>query len=165
MVVSVLMILSFKDAFAGRIAFLRDDSGGVTINVKGIIRNPPPCIINNNQLIDVDFGDELAINKVDGKNYRQNIDYSIVCSGVSSENIKISIQGSSTDFDNATLQTNMPDLGVELQNDGVKLNVGDWVNSTWPDLPVLQAVPVKRTGSNLATGEFNAGATMVVDWQ
>jgi type 1 fimbria pilin len=160
------MLLAAAPASSARLPALRDgaEDGTVTVTIKGILLAAPPCIINNNQPIDVNFGDNLNISKIDGNNFIKPVDYSVTCNG-SSNDMKLSIEGNATDFDAAALQTNMRDLGVELQHDGNKVNVGEAINFTWPTLPALQAVPVKRTGATLSPGEFSAGATLVVNLQ
>ncbi|MBI3310209.1 MAG: fimbrial protein, partial [Serratia liquefaciens] len=40
-----------------------------------------------------------------------------------------------------------------------------WFNFTYPNLPVLRAVPVKTPGSTLTPGGFSAAATLQVDYQ
>lgn len=166
-VLCFLLLASNNNALAGRKLPLRANSSGVfNITIKGVIITPPPCTINNNQPIDVNFGDDLSIKKIDGVNYLKGIDYTVTCTNTSSNEMKLSIQGTATDFDdNAALQTNMNDLGIELQQDGKKLKPGDWINFTYPTFPVLEAVPVMRSGGTLTAGVFTAGATMVVDWQ
>ncbi|MDA3131533.1 hypothetical protein [Atlantibacter subterraneus] len=37
----------------------------------------PPCTISNGQTIEVDFGDDLGVEKIDGNNNKQNVNYSI----------------------------------------------------------------------------------------
>jgi len=161
------ILLAAAPAIGARLPALRDgaDNGTVTVTIKGILLEAPPCVINNNQPIDVNFGDNLNISKIDGSNFIKTVDYSLTCNGNSSNDMTLSIEGNATDFDAAALQTNMGDLGVELQHDGSKVNIGEAMSFTYPTLPVLQAVPVKRTGATLAPGEFSAGATMVVDLQ
>lgn len=152
---------------AGAVQF-RDSnaSGSVNVNIKGVIMKPPPCTINNNQTIDVDFGNAVDISKVDGKNYLKTIPYTLQCSGETSKGMKLSIEGTAAGFDDgAALEAGHGGLGIELQHDGAKLALNKAVNFTWPDLPALQAVPVKKPGSTLDTGSFSVGATMVVEWQ
>lgn len=139
------------------------DSAMVTIKVTVVA--PPPCIINGDQVIDVDFGSDVVTRRVDGVNYLKTVDYSLVCNGNISNAMKLQIQGATTAFDRSALQTNMADLGVALKANGSALTVNDWVNFTYPNKPVLQAVPVKRAGSTLNGGDFSAGATLMVDYQ
>jgi len=149
-------------------ARLTDNSmkGSVNVTIKGIIRTPPPCTINNNVPIDVDFGNAVDISKVDGNNYRKDISYTLECTGTARPDMKLSIEGVAASFDDgAALDAGHGGLGIELQHDGEKLVLGSAVNFSWPDKPALQAVPVKQAGATLTTGEFSVGATMIVDWQ
>ncbi|EFO5055493.1 fimbrial protein, partial [Escherichia coli] len=43
---------------------------------------------------------------------------------------------------------------------------GSWLPFNFSSgVPVLEAVPVKQSGTTLAAAEFNASATIVVDYQ
>jgi type 1 fimbria pilin len=139
------------------------DTALVTIKVSVIA--PLPCVINGDQTIDVDFGSELLTTKIDGVNYLKTVDYSLECKDNTSNAMKLQVQGSATPFNRSALQTNMADLGVALTANGSALTINDWVNFTYPDKPVLQAVPVKRAGSTLSGGDFSAGATLMVAYQ
>ncbi|MGG1905314.1 fimbrial protein [Enterobacter ludwigii] len=135
----------------------------VTIKVSVIA--PLPCVINGDKTIDVDFGSELLTTKIDGVNYLKTVDYSLECKENTSNAMKLQVQGSATSFNRSALQTNMADLGIALTANGSALTINDWVNFTYPDKPVLQAVPVKRSGSTLSGGDFSAGATLMVVYQ
>ena len=56
----------------------------------------------------------------------------------------------------------MADLGVKLFVDGADWPLNTAVKFTYPTLPAVQAVPVKRPGSTLTGGGFTAAATLVV---
>ncbi|HIE1345155.1 TPA: fimbrial protein [Serratia marcescens] len=140
-------------------------SAVTTVAVKVTVVAAPPCIINGDQIIDVDFGNELLTTKIDGNNYIKTVDYSLECKDNTSNAMKLKVQGNATTFDVSALQTNMADLGVALKANGAALTINGWVNFTYPDKPVLQAVPVKRAGSTLSGGDFSAGATLMVDYQ
>ncbi|EJE7191926.1 fimbrial protein, partial [Escherichia coli] len=46
------------------------------------------------------------------------------------------------------------------------LTSGSWLPFNFSSgVPVLEAVPVKQSGTTLAAAEFNASATIVVDYQ
>ena len=63
------------------------------------------------------------------------------------------------------LVTRKPDLGVKLFVNGYDWPLNTAVDFTYPNFPVVQAVPVKRTGSTLTGGAFDAAATLVVEYQ
>lgn len=136
------------------------------VTIKGVILSPPPCTINDNNTIDVNFGSAVDIGKVDGRNYLTDISYTIQCTGNTTNAMTLSIQGTAANFDNeAAIDAGHGGLGIELLHDGAKLKLREKITFTYPSLPSLQAVPVKKDGVTLETGEFNAGATMIVDWQ
>ncbi|RJF53920.1 fimbrial protein [Serratia inhibens] len=155
MCLSAVMLLSAVKAVA--------DTAIVTIKVTVIV--PPPCIINGDRVIDVDFGSDVVTSRVDGTNYLKTVDYTLVCQGNTSNAMKLQIQGIPTAFDSSALQTNMADLGIALKANGSALTVNDWVNFTYPNKPLLQAVPVKKAGVTLTGGDFSAGATLLVHYQ
>lgn len=165
---STAVIDTAQAARREKLARLGDDfSGSVNVTIKGIIVAPPPCTINNNQTIDVDFGDAVDINKVDGKNYRQDVSYTLECSGASSNSMTLSIVGTAIEGfdDGAALDAGHGGLGIELEHEGNKVVIGKAINFTWPDYPMLKAVPVKKPGTTLDSGAFSVGATMIVSWQ
>lgn len=135
------------------------------INVSGTIMAPPPCVINGDKTIVVNFGNNVVISRVDGSNYLTTIDYTLECKGNTKNAMKMMIEGTGATFDSGVLQTNRTDLGIALKQNGQPLKVYQWVNFTYPAKPVLQAVPVQRSGATLPTGIFYAGATLKVDYQ
>lgn len=139
---------------------------GTPVAITGTIIIPPPCVIQNDQVIEVDFGSRVGVNKVDGVNYLQDINYTLVCDAVdSSRTLSMTISGSFIDFENTALQTNMANLGIRLLKDGVPLNINNAFTFDYSNPPHLQAVPVKRSGSQLTVGDFEASATMLITYQ
>lgn len=134
-----------------------------TVTVKVTVVAPPPCVINNNRPIEVEFGDVMTI-RVDGSNYRVPVNYTLDCTGALSNAMKLQVQGSGATFDATVLQTTTPGLGIELRQGDSKLNVNSWLNFTYPNKPELWAVPVKDNSVTLTGGEFSAGATMKLDY-
>ncbi|MBH2669683.1 fimbrial protein [Serratia marcescens] len=135
-----------------------------TVTVKVTVVAPPPCVINGNRTIEVDF-DEVMIAQIDGKNYRMPVNYSLSCSGQSKNAMKLQVQGTGAAFDTTALKTNKTGLGIQLQQGSSKLALNSWLNFTYPNTPELWAVPVKQSGVTLSVGEFTAGATMKLDYQ
>ncbi len=135
------------------------------MHLYGTLVEPPACVINADQPIDVDFGKEVMTTRVDGSNYRQPVKYSLECADGVPTALKMQIQGGAAGFDSAALQTNMGDLGIAVLSNGERFPLNTWVNMTYPNTPQLQAVPIKRSGSTLSGGDFSAGATMMVDYQ
>ncbi|MGL5388526.1 MAG: fimbrial protein [Enterobacterales bacterium] len=140
-------------------------ASAMPVNVRGTIILPPPCTINNNQTIRVDFGDEVMTTRIDGVNYKQTIVYSLDCDIQKSNDLKMSIQGGTAGFGTGLLSTSKSDLGIALYYGTQQLNINTWFNYSYPNKPVLYAVPVKRSGATLTGGEFTASATLLIDYQ
>ncbi len=127
---------------------------------------PPPCVINGGATLEVPFGDDLLTTRVDGVNYRRSVPYTVVCSSPPSNAMTLELQGSGASFNSQVLQTpGKADLGIKLFINGADWPINRRVNFTYPNLPVVQAVPLKRAGSTLTSGAFSAAGTLVVNWQ
>ncbi|MGB8665546.1 MAG: fimbrial protein [Serratia inhibens] len=135
-----------------------------TVTVKVTVVAPPPCVINGNRPIEVEFGDVMTT-RVDGNNYKMPVNYTLSCTGSSSNAMKLQVKGTGAAFNATVLLTNKAGLGIELRQGDTKLAVNRWLTFSYPNTPTLWAVPVKQAGATLTGGEFSAGATMAVDYQ
>lgn len=124
----------------------------------------PACTVNDNKAIEVNFGD-VATSRVDGKNYRTQVSYTLSCSEGASKAMKLQVQGTGSAFDGSLLGTDVSGLGIRMQNGSSNLPLNQWVNFTYPDKPTLWAVPVKQSGVTLSGGRFSAAATLKVTYQ
>lgn len=136
-------------------------SAATTVSVKVIVVAQPPCVINNNKTIDVDFGTILR-DRLDGKNYRRDVNYTLDCKDQTTNEMRLSVRGNPVTFDNSALQTNISGLGISLVANGEKLGINDWLRFTYPNKPALTAIPVINKDSPPAGGDFQASATLVV---
>ncbi|WP_080353587.1 fimbrial protein [Serratia marcescens] len=135
-----------------------------TVTVK-ITLTAPPCDINNNNLIEVNFGNDVMTTRVDGEYKKMPINYTLQCQGGASNAVRMRIDGQGAAFDGGVLKTNKSDFGIELLNSGKRLPINGWLNFTYPNQPTLEAVPVKRSGARLSGGAFSASATMKVEYR
>lgn len=137
----------------------------------GTLIAPPPCTISNGlndgSKIDVDFGERIGINKVDGINYRRTVDYRIRCEeGAGKWDMTLIITGTATGFDEAAVQTQQKaDLGIRLYQNGQPFILNQALPVDPNNLPVLEAVPVKAPGNTLTEGAFEATATLQAVYQ
>ena len=131
----------------------------------GTLVEPPLCTINNGNTLTIDFK-EVGVNKVDEVNYRLPMNYTITCAGSTLPwEMILSVKGTATSFESSAVQTSVTDLGVQLLQNGqpFKLNTPIVINPASP--PALEAVPVKRPGTTLKSGGFNAAATLLAEYQ
>ncbi|NDJ59239.1 fimbrial protein [Enterobacteriaceae bacterium 4M9] len=143
------------------------------ITVMGILVEAPQCTVNGNNRIDVDFGDDVYIRKIDGVTYKKTaLAYSLDCASLADTKLKLAITGTPATFGNGLLNTDKSGLGIRLYHDNTVLPAGDgvaqYVNFTWsgPDSgPALYAVPVVEEGATLTPGDFSGSGTLVVDYQ
>ncbi|HHQ4306355.1 TPA: fimbrial protein [Serratia fonticola] len=140
-------------------------AASTVIKVTVTIVAPPPCEINNNDLIEVSFGNDVMTTRIDGSYKKRPVVYSIECKNAPNNAMKMQIQGIGAGFDGDVLQTDKDDLGVALLRDGNRQPINTWVNFTYPKLPTFEAVLVKQAGATLSGGTFSAGATMKVEYQ
>ncbi|RLM04382.1 pilus assembly protein [Gibbsiella quercinecans] len=140
------------------------DNQGTPIVISGTVVAPPPCVINEDRTIDVEFG-TVGVNKIDGNRYMQRLNYTVKCEFLdSSKQLQMKIVGSVTSFDASAITTNVTGLGIRLLANGNALTINSPFNIDYTNLPALDAVPVKSTTATLAEGEFTSGATMLVDY-
>ncbi|AZF11774.1 Minor fimbrial subunit StfE [Pseudomonas sp. R2-37-08W] len=136
-----------------------------SLTIRAVIIAPPPCVINGGSTLDVPFGNDLQTSRVDGVNYRRDVPYTVTCDSPFSNALTLELKGTVASFDSRVLSTRKADLGVRLFVNGADWPLNTAVNFTYPNFPVVQAVPVKRAGSTLTGGAFDAAATLVVDYQ
>ncbi|CNK66011.1 fimbrial protein [Yersinia aldovae] len=152
---TVVVMLSSPLAYADNMQF------------SGTLIDPPPCVINSGSTIDVAFGENLGVKKIDGINYTQNVPYQVTCDALTAGlDLGLTIISASvTTFDSAAIQTNMPDLGIRLLKNGIPFALNTRIPYDNSNPPILQAVPVQVVGATLGEGVFEATATLLVDYQ
>ena len=138
--------------------------GIVYINITGNVIAPPPCLINDGKMIEVNFG-EVMSTRIDGTNYKQPVHYTATCQKMPTNAMKVYITGSATGFDSNALQTDITGLGVRILYQGQLLDLGKAINFTYPNLPDLEAIPVRDQSATLSGGDFVASGTLHVDYQ
>ncbi|MDI3197828.1 fimbrial protein [Serratia ureilytica] len=132
----------------------------------GTLIEPPTCSINDGNRVDVDFGDRVGVKKVDGKNYLQPVNYQITCEpGAGSWAMTLEVVGSAADFDRAAIESNVDNLAIRLLQDGKPFALNKPIAIQRNAPPQLEAVPVKRPGSELSEGAFEATATLQAVYQ
>lgn len=133
---------------------------------RGTLIEPPPCTIDDGGMVDVDFGERVGVNRVDGVKYLKALDYRITCEpGVTGLDMTLTLTGLQTGYDAAAVQTDLPDLGIRVLQNGkpFTLNIPLGIDPKNP--PMLEAVPVKTPGATLTEGAFVATAMLKAEYQ
>jgi type 1 fimbria pilin len=138
----------------------------------GTLIIPPVCQLAHDDPIRVSFG-KVGVRKVDGNLFKKDIPYELLCQGDLTQpwDVSLTLGGTlaGTGFDNATLSAtsllNTGKLGIQIQKDGVplELNKPFAINTGSP--PLLSAVPVKRAGVDLVGDDFTATGTLTIAFQ
>ncbi|OZY51348.1 fimbrial protein [Pseudomonas lundensis] len=137
----------------------------VNVTIRGTVVAPQVCVINGGSTLTVPFGDNLLTTRIDGIEYRRSVPYTVTCTGSPANAMTLTLTGSGASFDAQALATNNPDLGIKLYINGASWPLNTIIKFTYPTLPVMEAVPVKKAGSTLKGGAFSAVATLVVAQQ
>lgn len=142
------------------------DESTAILNVTVTILSAP-CIINNNQVIDIDFGSSIAVTDVASGTYQKPINYTLECNGGdTSPPLKMRISGNAVDFNTNELQTSIDNLAIAFEANGSPYALNSDINFVSADTkPQLNAILTQKPGSRLDTGSFTAGATMTVGYQ
>jgi type 1 fimbria pilin len=136
-------------------------------SLHGMLIAAPVCTVNDST---VDFG-VINEKEIDGSSYKEKIDSAIECSSEASEGITLGLEaiGTQTSFDESAVLANIAgsastELGVKLFIDGQPLALNkrvDIINTA----PLLEAVPVKKSGFVLPPGSFTATVTLLVNYE
>lgn len=139
-------------------------SASANFNVKvTIVQNT--CVVNNNQPIDVDFG-EMLISDIDGVKFEEDIPYTLQCDGAdSTQGVKLSFQGTGAGFNSSLLKASEPALGLRFKQNNTVFALNDEVSFTYGSKPSLSVVPVLSSPTGVSSGESTATATFNVEYQ
>ncbi|EMO9461141.1 fimbrial protein [Raoultella ornithinolytica] len=135
----------------------------LTVNVTGVVVEGV-CEINNGETIHVDFGNNLQPRLIDGENFMKAIEYSLTCEDLTSNDLEMEFEGIATSFSEDYLATDREGLGIKLYMNGESMPLNTWMPFTWPEVPVLQAAPVKSEATEVETGVFSASATLKIQY-
>lgn len=133
-----------------------------TVKVKVLA---PPCIVNGNRDIPIDFGNDIIVSRIDSRIYERSIPYVLDCSAGTSKALKMQIRGGGASFDTTVLGTSKANLAIELKSNGSKMAINSWHNFTDPARPSLSAVVIKNRSGAVTGGYFTATSTLLVDYQ
>ncbi|MBE0153437.1 fimbrial protein [Serratia fonticola] len=134
------------------------------MSFSGTLIEPPPCLVNNDKDIDVPF-DRIGVKSVDGVKHRRQVDYVLDCTAGPAWSMVLTLLGPVAAFEPATLQTNIANLGIKIYQNGEPFELGTPIAVDPLNPPLLEAVPVKKPGTELTEGTFEVTATLLADYQ
>jgi hypothetical protein len=128
----------------------------VELNMFGHLISTPTCKIDNDKIIQVDFGSAVQVEKVDGSYLKKVVPYTITCSdsSVSLSMYLTLVSANVATYDTAAVQTSTTDLAVRMELAGAAFKINTPVKITGTTGPALTAVLVKRLNSTPQTGGF-----------
>ncbi|MFK8256354.1 fimbrial protein [Erwinia sp. AnSW2-5] len=163
---TLMKVLLFSCGWLAGKAALQAKKGEAEMTFRGTLIETPACSINDGNQVDVNFGERLGINKVDGVNYRQKLNYQISCETNHNDwQLTLSLSGNVATFDSVALKTDKDDLGIRIYQGDKPVAPNSTLEIDLANPPLLEAVPVKRTGATLTEGAFEAWATLRADYQ
>ncbi|ELY2794286.1 fimbrial protein [Cronobacter dublinensis] len=148
-------------------SYAEQTGDNVVVNFEGIFIISTTCTVDNDQVIDVNFGD-VGVNKVDGNNYKQAIPYSIDCKGANDNSpVDLMMSGTAVSFDNAAVKTSVSGLGIQIQLNGQPMQLNKPFHTTLAAVQSLSmsGVPVKEAATVLTEQPFTATATLTANYQ
>ena len=147
----------------------------VEVNFSGKLIESVPCIINNNDPIDVDFGDDLIISLIPikgGTTYLKDINFTWECKGLASgTDITFNFGGTGADFDTETLVINeQDDIAIQLFNGTNPIIINEDFSYSYQSdsiTPPLKASLIKSNATDVIIypGVFTANSILTVAYQ
>lgn len=141
------------------------DRGATEVKFSGTVVDPPSCTLNNNEVIEVQFG-TVGIRQADGRQVVKTLNYNLKCSGSGgSKSLKMIIIGP-TGFTADVLATSIDGLGVRFYRNEDAVTLKEWFSLPNPASSlVLTASPIADPKVKPAVGDFEASATLLVAFQ
>lgn len=127
----------------------------------------PPCTISSGQTIEVAFGNDLGVTKIDGNNYKQPVNYTLDCeAGYTAGGLAIVVDTTApAAFDSSAVKTDKTGLGIRILVSGQPATFAQRVAVNDPTSPpTIQAVPVQDPAITLTAGAFEATLTLRADY-
>lgn len=140
-----------------------------TSNFSGTLIGNKPCIFNNNNPIEVDFGDVIIrdVQDQNGTSYSRRVNYTIQCEGaVSTDQVSMTIQGSAAYFDSDQLATNKRELGLQFMKNNQYVTVNEPFTFSYGNQPIIDVTPWGSSKlSDVDEGAFFSTARFTVEYQ
>lgn len=159
---------------------LKTQAMDIPVEITGVIQ-VPPCIVNNGDVIEVNFGD-ISVTDVPNQRNRRKVTIPISC-GYAQGMAYVKVIGEPMGSNKNVLMTNVKNFGIALfQGDGTTINLilgeGKINGSEMIGYPIeaglsgketatftFTAVPYKEGGGELNAGFFSAAASISIRYQ
>lgn len=139
-----------------------------TVTVSGTLIDTPDCTINNNNQIDVDFGEDVIISRIDGVNYKRTpIPFDLVCFSLAKQGLTIAIDGAPSPLNPQVIDTSVEGLGIQVFLDpALPLYRGTVISFNYGDSFLnFSAAPIVLGGATLSAQPFTGTGTVVLGYQ
>ncbi|HHR5900783.1 TPA: fimbrial protein [Providencia alcalifaciens] len=122
------------------------------------------CVLNNNEDIYVDFGDDIVIGQIDSGKYTETVPYDLTCDSQFDE-LYIAFEGVKGETSNSLKVADTPGLNIKLYIDNKPMNIGSQYEiDNIQYLPSLTAELALANGIRPIGGEFSTAATLTVGY-
>ncbi|EOZ7472401.1 fimbrial protein [Enterobacter hormaechei] len=136
----------------------------VNFNFTGHLVQRSYCTVNNDQVINVPFGN-VGVNKVDSGEYIQDIDYQLNCKGLAAgSTVNMMIRATPTSWDSHAAVTDVIGLGVRFLKEGQAIELNKAITVDPDSSPHLQVQLVKDPQTSLAEQQFTATGTLLASY-
>ncbi|WP_413483022.1 fimbrial protein [Morganella psychrotolerans] len=135
----------------------------VDIRIIGKLVPPPPCKVNNDEEILIDF-QRIQIKSLEKADARRDVDIPFVCEQEGTDfKYYLTVDGPRAQFNNKLIKTNQSNLAFNIELAGTKLDLGkaQLVNSRHLTLTV---VLTKNPNGALSPGDFNGTGTVTMEY-
>lgn len=123
----------------------------------------PICVVNDNKIIDVNFGSDVNISRIGMGDYKLvPVMFKLQCEQSGTYNLVV--QGVGADFDPKVLATDTSDLGVEFIINNKHYPINSALSFKYPSLPSIYVRPVISHIKRPLAGEFSAAASLQVSY-
>lgn len=133
----------------------------------GFLVTPPVCVISNDETIEIAFP-TMQITDVNGSNFMREIPYTIDCDSTIRDEymtMTLTLIGTASDFNDAAIATNANGFAIKILQDDQPFPIGTALTIDSQTKPVLKAVPIKSDDVTPPAGDFEAWATLQVEYQ
>lgn len=160
----VYTVLMMGVAYQSQAETLKVGDQGTKVAISATIIAPPPCKVNDNNKIEIDF-EKVGVNRIDGINYKKKIDYQVSCEDPGEmRQLAMKVSGAAASFDAKLLKTTSTGLAIKFENESGQISLNTPVNFIYGQTPELYAVLVKDSTVKLTSGDFTSSATLKIDY-